>query len=58
MKELRALIKVKTLITLPIVYALIYGFVVDKINASEFMLIVGLVIGFYFKKDEVPTKDL
>lgn len=57
MREIRALIKVKTLITLPLVYVMCYGFIIGKITPAEFMLIMGLVIGFYFKKNEAPSKE-
>lgn len=50
MKNIIELIKVKTLITLPLVGALIYGFVIGLIEPKDFMMIVLLVIGFYFQK--------
>lgn len=52
MKNIIALIKVKTLITLPIVGALIYGFVVGLVEPKDFIMIALLVIGFYFQKTE------
>jgi hypothetical protein len=52
MKELRSLINVKTLVTLPTTGALIYGFVVGLIDPKDFMMIALLVIGFYFQKEK------
>lgn len=53
-KNLAALIKVKTLITLPITAGLLYGFVVGKIDPDDFVMISLLVIGFYFQKKDEP----
>ena len=49
-KNLAALIKVKTLITLTIVAVLAYGFVVGKIDAEKFMIVAVTVITYYFNK--------
>lgn len=55
-KNLAALIKVKTLITLTVVAVLAYGFVVGKIDAEKFMIIAVTVITYYFnKKDDVDS---
>ena len=55
-KNLAALIKVKTLITLTVVAVLAYGFVVGKIDAEKFMIVAIMVVTYYFnKKDEVDT---
>ena len=51
LKNIAALIKVKTLITLPIVGATIYGFVSGLIESKDFVMIALLVIGFYKKDD-------
>lgn len=52
LKNIAALIKVKTLITLPIVGATIYGFVAGLIEPKDFVMIALLVIGFYFQKKD------
>jgi hypothetical protein len=55
-KNLAALIKVKTLITLTVVAVLAYGFVVGRIDAEKFMIVAVTVITYYFnKKDEADT---
>ena len=55
-KNIAALIKVKTLITLPIVGATIYGFVTGLIESKDFVMIALLVIGFYFQKKDDPER--
>ena len=62
MKELKKLIDLKTIITISITGALIYGFVVDKIGAEQFMVIATMVFTFYFAKkdkgdDNMATTD-
>ena len=56
LKNIAALIKVKTLITLPIVGATIYGFVSGLIESKDFVMIALLVIGFYFQKKDDSDK--
>lgn len=47
------LIDLKSLITLALTIFLIYGFVVNKIEAKDFLMYVAMVFTFYFaKKDE------
>lgn len=49
MKEkLTKLIDVKSISTIVLVLGFIYGFVVDKINAEQYMNIFTVVIAFYF----------
>jgi len=51
--SLISLLKVKTLITLPIVGILCYLAVVGKITPTDFMSIATVIIMFYFtKKDD------
>ena len=55
-KNLAKLIDLKTLITLSITGALIYGFVTGKLTSEQFMTITTMVFTFYFAKKE-KTKD-
>ena len=51
------LIGVRTIVTLSITGALIYGFVAGKINAEQFMTIATMIFTFYFaKKEQDETK--
>lgn len=56
-KQIASLIDLKTLITLSVTFALIYGFVVKMIDPKDFMMIALLVIGFYFNRDK-PTQAI
>lgn len=59
MKELKALLKVKTIITLLVFGVFSYLSIVGKIEAKDFMLILGMVATYYFNKDnkEAPTVE-
>lgn len=46
------LLKVKTIITLTVMFCTAYGFLTSKIETEVFMPIVTLVLTFYFKKDD------
>lgn len=46
------LLKVKTIITLTVMFCTAYGFMTGKIETEVFMPIVTLVLTFYFKKDD------
>lgn len=49
MKErIAKLIDLKSIVTIIITGALIYGFIVDKINAEQFMTIATMIFTFYF----------
>ena len=52
MKEIKKLIDLKTIITISITGALIYGFVVAKITPEQFMTIATMIFTFYFAKKE------
>lgn len=52
MKELKALLKVKTIITLLVFGVFAYLSIVGKIEAKDFMLILGMVATYYFNKDQ------
>ena len=57
-KNITKLIDLKTIITISITGCLIYGFVVGKVNAEQFMTIATMVFTFYFsKKDKIERGD-
>ena len=54
MKEkLTKLIDLKSIITILITITLIYGFVISKVNAEQFMTIATMIFTFYFAKKGV-----
>lgn len=56
--KIAKLIDLKTIITISITGCLIYGFVVGKVNAEQFMTIATMVFTFYFsKKDKIEKGD-
>ena len=57
MKELKALLKVKTIITLLVFSVFAYLSVIGKIEAKDFMLILGMVATYYFNKDTKEVKQ-
>ncbi len=53
MKEkIAKLIDLKTIITISMTGALIYGFVVGKITSEQFMTIATMIFTFYFAKKD------
>lgn len=48
--KIAKLIDLKSIITILITGSLIYGFVVEKINAEQFMTIATMIFTFYFAK--------
>lgn len=50
-ERLAKLIDLKSIITLAMTTALIYGFVVGKIDGKEFLVYVAMVLTFYFGKN-------
>ena len=46
--KIAKLIDLKSIITILITGSLIYGFVVNKINAEQFMTIATMIFTFYF----------
>lgn len=58
MKEkIISLFGVRSIITLSLTGALIYGFVVDKIDAKEFLVYITMVFTFFFTKKEQETVE-
>ena len=56
--KIAKLIDLKSIITILITIALIYGFVVNKINAEQFMTIATMIFTFYFAKKEKGSDDI
>lgn len=53
------LIDLKSIITLALSITLIWGFIVSKIDAKDFLVYVTLVLTFYFaKKDNSNDKEV
>lgn len=55
--RIEKLIDLKSIITLALSITLIYGFVVDKIDAKDFLVYVTLVLTFYFAKKDKEGVD-
>lgn len=51
-ERIAKLIDLKSIITILITIALIYGFVVNKVNAEQFMTIATMIFTFYFAKKD------
>ena len=57
-EKIAKLIDLKSIITVLITICLIYGFIVDKVNAEQFMTIATMIFTFYFaKKDKGDETD-
>ena len=52
------LIDLKSIITLALSTALIWGFVVNRIDAKDFLVYVTLVLTFYFAKKDDKTESV
>lgn len=50
------LIDLKSIITLALTAALIWGFVVGKVDGKEFLMYVTMVLTFYFAKKDVKEE--
>ncbi len=55
--KIAKLIDLKSIITILITITLIFGFVVNKINAEQFMTIATMIFTFYFAKKEKGSED-
>lgn len=56
--KIAKLIDLKSIITILITIALIYGFVVEKINAEQFMTIATMIFTFYFAKKDKGDDEI
>lgn len=53
MKEkIAKLIDLKTIITIIMTCGLLYGFIVDKVDATDFVQLATMIFMFYFTKKE------
>lgn len=57
-EKIAKLIDLKSIITILITIALIYGFIVNKINAEQFMTIATMIFTFYFAKKEKGDENV
>lgn len=57
-KNLAKLIDLKSIITIIVTIALVYGFIVDKIEAKDFMMITTMVFTFYFSKKKESDENV
>ena len=55
--KIAKLIDLKSIITIAITGALIYGFVTNKIDAEQFMTIATMIFTFYFAKKDDKKGD-
>jgi len=55
--KIAKLIDLKSIVTTLITIAFIYGFIVGKIEAKDFMLIATMVYTFYFTKKKENEDD-
>ena len=58
-EKIAKLIDLKSMITLSLTIALIWGFVVGKVETKDFLMYVAIVFTFYFnKKDERKEEEI
>lgn len=57
-ERIAKLIDLKSIITVLITICLIYGFIVDKVNAEQFMTIATMIFTFYFAKKDKGSDDI
>ncbi len=50
------LIDLKSLITMAMIGCLVYGFIVNKIETTEFIPLVTMILTFYFAKKDDKEK--
>jgi hypothetical protein len=56
--KIAKLIDLKSIITILITIALIYGFIVGKIGQEQFMTIATMIFTFYFAKKDKGSDDI
>ncbi len=57
MKEIKKLIDLKSIITLALTGALVWGFVASEIEAKDFLIYVAMVFTYYFNKKENKDEE-
>ena len=55
--KIARLIDLKSIITIVITFALVFGFVVEKITSEQFMTIATMIFTFYFAKKSKGSDD-
>lgn len=53
---MKELLKVKSIISLVSVFTFTYLSIIGKIDPKDFMLILGMIITYYFNKDQKEIK--
>lgn len=56
-KAIIRLLGVRTIITLSLTVALIYGFVVGRVETKDFLLYVAMAFTFFFSKENKSTQE-
>lgn len=51
------LIGVRTIVTFALTGGLLYGFIVGKVDAKDFLEYVGIVLIFFFTKEDKKVKE-
>ena len=57
LEKISKLIDLKSIVTLSLTCALIWGFVHSKIEAKDFLIYVAMVFSFYFSKKDTKEGD-
>lgn len=57
MKEIKKLIDLKSIITLSLTIAFVYGFIAGKIESKDFLIYIAMVYTYYFNKKENKEED-
>lgn len=57
MKNISNLFKVKTIISLAVIFTTCYLTIVDKLDTETFMVITSAIITYYFNKKESSDKE-
>lgn len=56
-KRLANLLSVKSIVTIIATGAMVFGFVVDRISAEQFMMVYSSIIAFYFGTQSQKNQD-
>lgn len=56
-KRLANLCSVKSIVTIIATGAMVFGFVVDRISAEQFMMVYSSIIAFYFGTQSQKNQD-
>jgi len=56
-KRLANLLSVKSIVTIIATGAMVFGFVMDRISAEQFMMVYSSIIAFYFGTQSQKNQD-